>query len=150
MTPLTETQITDAIEGGMCPWCPAGPFKILAVHVNKIHDIDRMKFRELLGVRPKTSICDPEVSEKMSVHAKVQAPLKWKDDGALRTELDSRLDVIGQRTEAMFKRYKEGLTMKEIAVEFGVHYHTVRNFFRSSGLVKDARLRGSPGSKINR
>lgn len=62
-TEPTREQIRAGIEAQICPWCGAGPFKILASHTTRLHGVDRFQIRDLAGLTYSTSICDPDVSE---------------------------------------------------------------------------------------
>lgn len=53
-----------AIEAQTCPFCGAGPYKVLAVHTSKIHGVDRRDLRELAGLNGSARICAPEFSER--------------------------------------------------------------------------------------
>lgn len=53
-----------AIEAQTCPFCGAGPYKVLAVHTSKIHGVDRRELRELAGLNGSARICAPEFSER--------------------------------------------------------------------------------------
>lgn len=60
----------DAVERGLCPVCGAGPYGIVATHVNKAHGIDRFQLKDILGVTYRTPLCDPLTSAKMSQSTK--------------------------------------------------------------------------------
>ena len=51
--------LTESLRLGMCPFCNAGPFVVVALHTNKAHGIDRRMLRDYIGVTYATSICDP-------------------------------------------------------------------------------------------
>jgi hypothetical protein len=55
--------VRTAIEAQTCPFCGRGPYKVLAVHTNKIHGVDRRDLRELAGLNGSARICAPEFSE---------------------------------------------------------------------------------------
>lgn len=59
----TREQIRAGIEAQVCPWCGAGPFKILAGHTTRLHGVDRNQLRDLAGVFYSTPVCAPEVTE---------------------------------------------------------------------------------------
>lgn len=54
----------------MCPFCDAGPFKIVAGHTQRIHDIDRYELREAAGLVRKAVVSDPDWHLQRSAIAK--------------------------------------------------------------------------------
>ncbi len=60
--PLDPETIQRAIAAGMCPWCPRGPFTVLAGHVVKLHGIGRRELCDMAGLMYSDSICDPDFS----------------------------------------------------------------------------------------
>lgn len=58
----------DAIALGNCPFCGAGPFVVPAHHTNRIHGVDRLALRDMLGLGVDESICDPSYSAGRSQH----------------------------------------------------------------------------------
>jgi len=59
----------DAIKKGLCPFCGAGPFTMVALHVNQRHGMTSNELKDLLGLRVQDSICDPAYSKAMSKRA---------------------------------------------------------------------------------
>lgn len=55
--------VREAITAQRCPFCDGGPYKVIAVHTNKTHGIDRRELREMAGLTSNDSICAPEYSE---------------------------------------------------------------------------------------
>lgn len=86
--------ILRGIEAQLCPWCGKGPFAMLAVHTNKIHDIDKWMLRELAGLTTNDPLCAPEVSEKMS-EANRQNPHLEKMHAAARNRGPKRWTTAG-------------------------------------------------------
>lgn len=60
----TREQIQAGIEAQICPWCDAGPFKILASHTTRLHGVDRFQLRDLAGLTYSASVCAPEVADE--------------------------------------------------------------------------------------
>ena len=54
------------LANGMCPICGKGPFVIVASHVNRIHAINPIDFRLMLGFRVGDSITTSDVHETIS------------------------------------------------------------------------------------
>ena len=69
---------------GMCPFCDAGPFKIVAGHTNRAHGVDRKKLRDLAGLTFTASITAPDLHAEWSEmrRAEFQA-LNGRDRAAL-------------------------------------------------------------------
>lgn len=69
----TESMRRQILEG-ICPYCSRGPFRMVALHINLAHGIPQRQLRESLGFMYGDSICDPEISEKMSHAGKDKNP----------------------------------------------------------------------------
>lgn len=59
-----------AVKQGICPFCGAGPFIVVASHVQRMHGYDRREFRDMLGVYYGDSICDPDHSKLRAEHSR--------------------------------------------------------------------------------
>lgn len=66
--PSTE-EIRAGITSQVCPWCGKGPFKMLPIHVNRVHDIDKWELRELAGYATTDQICGDSAIESMRAAA---------------------------------------------------------------------------------
>jgi hypothetical protein len=53
-----------AIAAQRCPFCGGGPYKVVAVHTNKTHGIDKWELREMAGLTTRDSICAPEYADR--------------------------------------------------------------------------------------
>lgn len=58
-----------SISAGMCPFCPRGPFIVLAGHTEKTHGIGSRSLKEMANYPMRTSICDPEYAARASTVA---------------------------------------------------------------------------------
>lgn len=96
----------EVLASGHCPVCLAGPFVVPAMHVARVHGIDRFALREMIGVTRGSSICDPDYSEDRREHARARAvlvPPPAKVPGlvhTMSTEGLRRQQMNGQRTVA--------------------------------------------------
>lgn len=63
---MNEESIREKVLEGMCPFCPAGPFKLLARHTNVAHGVDRRELRLLAGLPFTRSILDQEFRTRIS------------------------------------------------------------------------------------
>lgn len=68
----------DMVKAGMCPFCAAGPFVIVAAHVSRTHGVTVEDFRDLLGIKKRESICDPAYSEGASLRGRERFPGGFK------------------------------------------------------------------------
>lgn len=66
--PSTE-EIRAGISCQVCPWCGKGPFKMLPVHVNRIHGIDKWELRELAGYATTDPLCGASAIASMRAAA---------------------------------------------------------------------------------
>jgi hypothetical protein len=69
---------------GICPYCGLGPFKVVAGHVWRFHQIDRRRFRDDIGVTWGTPTCAPEHSERMRELALEQDSVAAMDGRQIR------------------------------------------------------------------
>jgi hypothetical protein len=58
---LTPEVVREFIASAMCPYCPAGPFKMLSGHTNRAHGIDRHELRVAAHLSEAEPISSPEV-----------------------------------------------------------------------------------------
>lgn len=56
----------DAVKRQICPFCGSGPFTVVAIHVSRVHEINRKELRDLIGVFYTESICDPFHSKSVA------------------------------------------------------------------------------------
>lgn len=61
-----EEQLRACLEAGQCPWCDAGPYKVLATHTLRAHAVNGGELREMAGLIKTASICAPEYSQERS------------------------------------------------------------------------------------
>lgn len=61
-----EKEIRENVLAGLCPFCGEGPFKVVAGHTTRVHDVDRFELRDLAGLFYSDSICDPDYAEERS------------------------------------------------------------------------------------
>lgn len=69
MSTPTPEAIRAAIEAQTCPFCGKGPYKVVAGHTKRVHDIDRRQLRDMAGLRLVDSICAPEHSAERRENA---------------------------------------------------------------------------------
>jgi hypothetical protein len=70
VAPPSEEAIRAAIDAQTCPFCGAGPFKMLPVHTNKSHGIDKWELRELAGLKTTDRLCSADVLAALSEAAR--------------------------------------------------------------------------------
>lgn len=63
--PPSQEAIRAAIGAQTCPFCGAGPFKMLPVHTNKKHGVDKWELRELAGYSTRDPLCSDEALAAM-------------------------------------------------------------------------------------
>lgn len=64
------SDVRRAIEAGLCPFCGAGPYSVIAQHVSVKHGIDRRELRDLAGLTYGAVICDPAHSRRRADSAR--------------------------------------------------------------------------------
>ncbi len=64
--PPSKEAVRAAIAEGKCPFCGSGPWKMLPVHTNKKHGVDKWQLRDLAGLTTSDALCDSDTLGKMS------------------------------------------------------------------------------------
>lgn len=54
------------MRAGVCPFCGAGPFTVVAIHTTQAHGVDRFALRDEFGLIRGVSICDPAYARACS------------------------------------------------------------------------------------
>ena len=62
---IAPAVIREALKNGLCPWCDAGPFKMVAGHISRTHGLSSRELRIRAEIRMEESICDPEYSDRL-------------------------------------------------------------------------------------
>jgi hypothetical protein len=66
--PPSQAAVRASVAEGKCPFCGAGPWKMLPVHTNKIHGVDKWQLRDMAGLSTNDPLCDPETLAKCREH----------------------------------------------------------------------------------
>jgi transposase len=140
------------IEAQMCPWCGAGPYKVLAAHTNKAHGIDRSELRKLAGLSQSASICAPDYSEdrreavskradwEETTRRANQAAVKAKAyEAAASARARKHLDENSERDALIVETVRAGAFREDVATQFGVGSKTVTAALRRAGVDDDGR-----------
>lgn len=109
--PPSQEALRAAIAAQMCPWCDKGPFKMLPVHTNKVHGIDKWDLRDYAGYSTSDPLCSEEARAAMSRaydpekgrEAREAARKKWT--GQRRTQRWTRAGLA--KNAATIKRYND-------------------------------------------
>lgn len=141
-----------AIEAQTCPWCGAGPYKVLAGHTNTAHGVSGRELRELAGVGPRGSICSPEASaqareklvtrddwEDMRKRGNAQANAAGAHKSAVEAQAKRHLEENGERDELIVAAVMSGEPRTEVARRFGLTPHSVARMLKRRGINIDGR-----------
>ena len=60
---LEAVEIREKLFDGVCPFCGAGPFSVVAGHVVRKHEINSRELHNMAGLFYRTSITSPEYHE---------------------------------------------------------------------------------------
>lgn len=96
----------------ICPFCGAGPFKILATHVHRKHDVDARELRDMAGLTYSTPITSPEFHAERSARSRemqeqgVSLRPEHVAKGRHNRKSLSRAAVAGQRAKGDVAREK--------------------------------------------
>jgi hypothetical protein len=148
----SEEALRSAIEAQTCPWCGAGPFKVLAAHTNKAHGVDRSELRRLAGLNSGASICSPEFSDQarssltarnidgsLSVKGGAAAAAKGIHFLGSRTRVKNLAEANRSRDEAILRDHREGLGREAIALKNGTGTAVVARVLAAAGIAENAR-----------
>lgn len=164
--PPFEEQVRACIEAGLCPWCNAGPFKVLATHVFRAHAVTGIELREMAGIVKTASICDPAHAAAKadalrgqrlpdSAYERNKKPRRYSKAGLAvqRAKLESARSPeqaraagvaagakIMAENEPKYQEIKrlfgEGMLFRDIASAVGMTSRTVRTVLHRAGLVE--------------
>lgn len=95
--PLSPEAIRRAVEAQLCPWCGAGPYKVMAAHTNQQHGVSGPELRRLAGFNQSASICSPAVSQLR------REMLAARPDREAMTALGNRRSVEVGGTQAAYE-----------------------------------------------
>lgn len=152
----SETAILAAIESQTCPWCGAGPYKMLAGHTNKAHGVDRQELRRLAGLDSRSSICAPERSEDARKHLtsrNMDGSLSKKGGQAAaergihflgsQTRVAKLASANRLRDAAILSDYHAGLGREEIARRNATGTAVVARVLAAAGIKENGRRRAA-------
>lgn len=115
---LTRDAVRRHIEACTCPVCGAGPFKVLPMHTNQAHGIDKHELREMAGLTATDAISSQEFREGSRDRARARdlGPEHFQEMGRKRASLGSavRYTTAGRRNMSEnIKSYNESLTPEQ-------------------------------------
>lgn len=85
-SPLSRAQVIGYIDRQTCPFCGAGPFKVLGIHIAQAHNITTSRFRAHYGISERHTTSSPETSARFRART-----LARMADPEYRAELDTHL-----------------------------------------------------------
>jgi len=162
--------IRDSLEAGLCPFCGESKYLNLAVHMNRSHGHSAVEIREMAGMLKGTPLCAPELSEhqrqrlagkRLPDHAYTQPQKRRRysaagravqrkksasqPDSSRRAALAVAAANRNAALEPTYRRieelWRQGLNLKQIGAEVGMHYPAVKRALERAGLaVGDGRM----------
>lgn len=100
----------------ICPFCGRGPYKMLPVHTNKSHGVDKWELRELAGMSTTETLCSPESVDAMrAAAARNGSPGRERATEASRTRRAQRWTSAGRERNAATLRAWESAYPDEAA-----------------------------------
>lgn len=104
----SQAAIREAIEAQTCPFCGRGPFKMLPVHTNKTHGVDKWELRDLAGLTTRDALCSPEALAKMAAAYDPDQGALARAAAAARTRRPQRWTRAGrERNTATITRWMQ-------------------------------------------
>jgi hypothetical protein len=139
------------LEAGLCPYCGRGPYRVVAGHVWRAHEIDGRTLREDAGLPWSASVCDPSHADLMRDLAIERGSVRHMEgkhvvgealafspaglasqraNGAASGDRRRRIPV--ESIPSLRQRRARGESYSSIARDFGVTPQAIRNAIRSS------------------
>ena len=164
---LTPERVREFLSAYLCPWCGAGPFKVVALHTNKFHGVGRIELRDAAGIPRSSKITPREYSEKlaglhgerlaeMSAGAFEAARRKYGHSHSARATQANQNFRAAERFELepeVLYRYRAGETMKQISESMGISLAPIRKILAENGEGEKTHARAAkivasrPGSR---
>ena len=69
VVPPSQEAARRAIAAQTCPFCGRGPFRMLPVHTNKAHGVDKYELRDMAGLMVRDALCSEEALSAMRDNA---------------------------------------------------------------------------------
>jgi hypothetical protein len=162
-------EIRRLLEDGICPICGCGPYRVVAGHAHRVHDVDRHVLREMGHLTKSAVICDEDHHLRMVARGKANPDALRGSDGCRHPRTLSTAGRESQRRKALgissevhqkasaeaHRRYFEGRvapalvvaerllrggsTLRAASAESGLCPETIRRHLPA--LVADARER---------
>lgn len=125
MSDPTPAEVRAAIEAQLCPFCRKGPYKVIASHISRKHDVSPLELRDLGGFNATESICSPEASQSyrensvrrgavetaINASRKRRSPRRWTQAGLAAA-------TAGRATAAEIQRASTKATRRKLAKQF--------------------------------
>lgn len=64
--PMSRAQVLEAIDAQTCPFCGAGPFKVVAIHIAQTHGVRIRSVRSHYGISQTHTTAAPETAARFS------------------------------------------------------------------------------------
>lgn len=171
VAPPSKEAMRKFIEAGTCPWCGAGPYKVLATHTGRAHGVDGHELRELAGLTKFASICSPEYAaakaaalagKKLPDHAYGEGQRKRRTlseagresqrakaakvsqadrERAARISGDKQMSANAEKYAEAVRLFGEGMPPTEIGKRVGLQPPTVVRALKRAGVYVDGRKR---------
>lgn len=152
---LTVERVREFLDAYLCPWCGAGPFKVVAAHTNKAHGVNKRELRERAGLSLSTKITPAEFSEQLSessrdhlaaISVKGRAAVAEKyGDGIQRLATEGHIAANARKRDEARRRvlelFEKGLPLSKIQDEAGIGVGRLRAILDEEAL-RESDLRG--------
>jgi len=142
-----------AIEAQTCPWCGAGPYKVLASHTSRAHEIGPAELRELADLPAHgVSICSSERAEQarksllgredwesMRSAGNTKANSAGAAAKASRARVTKLEEMNRERDADIVSSAQRGETARAIADRLNIRPNTVGSVLKRNGFTEDRR-----------
>lgn len=106
---LSKDTVRGFLEAFMCPWCDRGPFKVVAVHVSRMHGVGPKELRDLAGLCYNETLTEPET------HARRSAAGRARDMSLVRAAARPEHFANSQYSKAVTKRREIGKQKRSLS-----------------------------------
>jgi len=149
-----QHSVRAALDAQLCPFCGAGPYKVVATHASMSHGVSARELRKYAGLPQRSSICSPENSQRraeilngrpdrdeMTRRGNARSVEEGSHHEATAARSAMRKADSAERDQLVLRLFGEDELLRDIAEKVGVARNTVKKILERNGINLDARTR---------